>query len=338
MPESNWRTLVLTGAFVCGLVLTRPAAADPLPEEISVATWNIEWFYDHYTGDNYSELAKKLSAPSRAEWDWRRSAVAEAIAKMRPTILCLQEVENQRVLYYLTKELKEKHGLTYRIAYVQGGDHYTEQDVAILYQSGLVAFEQRVQSSEMFSSGDYHNVQKHILARFSWGSGANEQKLLIVNVHLRARPEQAEIRQRQTRLMRTWIEDALRRGENVIALGDFNTEVRVDDTQPTDEMGIIRGLGGEASRQLDDLHAKLPREQRDTHMIQRAFDRILVSPALLKDTPGEQDLVFKSIENLKAVAIIGEQDDDHWNRYYEIEQGERDLSDHWPLKATFDVQ
>lgn len=94
--------------FVCVSWLTsRVSAADPKPEKITVATWNLEWFFDNYQGDNRSDLAKKLSAPTRADWDWRLKHTADVIAKLQPTILCLQEVENQQVVYYLRKNSKK---------------------------------------------------------------------------------------------------------------------------------------------------------------------------------------------------------------------------------------
>ncbi|HEX5103579.1 MAG TPA: hypothetical protein VFV87_07210, partial [Pirellulaceae bacterium] len=84
--------LALLLASWCGAVSV--AAADPLPEKIVVATWNVEWLFDNYTGDNPNELARSQSAPSREAWDWKLAGVAKVIAEIKPTILALQEVEN----------------------------------------------------------------------------------------------------------------------------------------------------------------------------------------------------------------------------------------------------
>ncbi len=40
------------------------APGDEMPDAISVATWNVEWFFDDYHGNNRSDLAKRLSAPT----------------------------------------------------------------------------------------------------------------------------------------------------------------------------------------------------------------------------------------------------------------------------------
>lgn len=325
--------LLLLGSWSA---LAGAARADEIPEKLVVATWNLEWFFDDDQGDNRSDLAKKMSAPSKEEWDWRRQHVAEAIVAMRPDILALQEIENKQVLWDLVNELRNKHQLSYRIAFIEGTDPFTEQDVAILFRGGLVEFSRREQTGEMWDSKDYYNVQKHIIGRFEWGQGAEKESLLLVNVHLRARAQAASIRAKQTKLLRYWIEDALAQSENVMVLGDFNTEETYDGTTAESELGVLRGLAGPAAVQLADVHKYLPENQRVTHMIGKQFDRILVSPAMLVDAPGRPDLVFEKAALRKDVAVRGSgQDEDHWNIYYTIGQDERDLSDHYPVVAEF---
>jgi hypothetical protein len=170
-------------AALLPVLLAVPAWADPPANKLIVATWNVEWFYDNYPGDNYADLAKQQSAPSREDWDWKLAGVARVISEIRPTILALQEIENQRVLFYLTRRLKQEHGLDYTVAYVEGGDFFTEQDVAVLASSGLTGFGVRRQTQEMFETKDFYNVNKHILCEFAWGSGADREELLLCNVH-----------------------------------------------------------------------------------------------------------------------------------------------------------
>ena len=138
--------------FLIVVTLARTICADPPPQKLVVATWNLEWFFDDHTGDNYQDLPKQQSAPSSAEWEWKLTGVAKAIAEIKPTILALQEVENRRVLYYLTRKLKTDYGLDYSVAFIEGDDSFTEQDVAVLAQSGLVGFAFKRQTREMFDS------------------------------------------------------------------------------------------------------------------------------------------------------------------------------------------
>ncbi len=321
-------------AWWCG---GRGAAADELPPRITIGTWNLEWFYDHYRGDNQSDLAKQMSAPSPEEWQWRLETIGQVVAEMNPTILALQEVENRDVVYRLCRHLEERYQLKYRIAFIPGYDFFTEQQVCLIYQSGLVAYTRREQSSEMFASDEYRNVQKHLFADFEWGSGADLQRLKLVNVHFKATPESADIRQRQARLIRHWLEADLAAGVHVVALGDFNSEEFYGREQAGCEMLILRQPTPE-STPLHDLTQFLSPERQFTHMIDRAFDRILVSPNLKEDEPERRDLVFTTIRNYREAVIRGEKDLDHRDVYYQIPQAERDVSDHYPLLAEFVVQ
>lgn len=326
--------------LTCGFFMLLPAVvlADEKPTELILATWNLEWFFDDYQGDNASDLAKKMSAPDRSEWNWKRDGVAAAIAQIQPTIIALQEVESRRVAWYLTRQLQQAHGLKYRIAFVEGTDTFTEQDVVILFQSGLVSFGRREQSSEMFNSKQYYNLSKHLITRFEWGKGKEKESLLLLNVHLRARAEIAPLRQRQCRLIRHWTREAILHGENVVVLGDINTETAFSETPPDSDIGILRGLGTpNLMDDLFDLHKFLPAKERASHLLPgKQFDRILVSQPLLENQDGKQDLVFQSMKRRKDLSVRGQQaDKDHWNIYYQIPQAERDLSDHYPLVARF---
>ena len=97
--------------LICCLMLSASTVyATEKPKSISIATWNVEWFFDTYTGDNRSDLSKKLSAPSEKDWAWKVDNVARVIAEMNPTILALQEIENRQVVRQLTKRLKDQYG------------------------------------------------------------------------------------------------------------------------------------------------------------------------------------------------------------------------------------
>ncbi len=310
-------------------------------DDLTVATWNLEWFFDEYQGDNYSRLAKEQSAPDRHQWEWKRNGVAAAIAELRPDILALQEVENQRVLFYLQQRLKSEHHLNYKIAFVGGTDYFTEQDVALLYQDGLVEYGRHEISAAMRDSKEYYSVAKHLFARFQWGTGASSRSLWLVTAHLRAMEKGDGIRRRQARSLRRWIDEMRQREENVIVLGDLNTEQPVERPEPTSEMGILLGLATpDTDDDLIDLHSRIPSAARQTHLLTgKRFDRVLVSQSLMKDEPGKKDLVFRAARVRSDVVIRGQhQDTDHWNKYYKIPERERDLSDHYPVVAVFSIK
>jgi endonuclease/exonuclease/phosphatase family metal-dependent hydrolase len=316
-------------------------ANDPPPKTLRIATWNVEWLFDNYQGDNTSDLAKQQSAPSKEQWDWKVDALANSIANLKPSIIALQEIENRKVLEDIIQVLKQKHNLTYRVAFIEGFDKATEQDVGILFRDGLVEFSRLEQSGPMFRSKQYYNLSKHICARFRWGEGDNVEELYLIALHLRARPEESETRIKQSKLIRHWLKDLARITPNLIILGDLNTEEKAGSVAENSDLGIL--LGGASTKDddnLTDLLEKAPNDQRKTHLLLDAqFDRILASPSLMTNDNGRNDLVFRSIEVRPDLVIRGQGIDtreQHWENYWNVATEERDLSDHYPVLAEFE--
>ena len=308
-------------------------------EVVSVATWNLEWFFDADPSDNQSDIARQRSSPSPKEWRWKLDRVASVIARLKPTILGLQEVEDRDALRELTNELKNRHKLNYRIAFIEGWDMYTQQDVAFIYRGGLVEYSRKEQTQEMFQSKNYYNVHKHLFARFEWGTGKHREQLLIANVHLRASAEKHDIREKQCRLIRAWIEDEIKAGINVIVLGDLNTEELCGKIHPASDLAILLGSDTKsADDDLIDTHLQLKADYRDTHLGGRQFDRILISRSLVDDQRKKKDLSFSQIGNFKELVIVGERDFNHFDDYCKIPQDQRDISDHFPIMIEFQIK
>ncbi len=336
-------------AFVIALgfysLATTKSCEGQEPEKLTIMTWNLEWFYDEHEGDNFSKLAKEKTAPSRDDWNWHRDAIGESIRKSKPTILALQEIENRRVLWYLSRSMQGNHQLKYSELSYESEDHFTEQNVGIMFRDPVVAVstQQFFQTPQQRLDKQYFGVPKHLLATFEFpiGNGKTEQ-VTVMNLHLRSRPEGAELRRRQARLIRLWISDLIRQKKNVIVLGDTNTEQRGSKAKQDTELQILCGKDTpETDDDLIDLHWKLPPKERRTHLLpDREFDRILVSQSLLDDTPGEPDLIFESISVMPELAIQGKRDtpEQHWDNYWSTSPDERDFSDHYPVQATFVVQ
>jgi endonuclease/exonuclease/phosphatase family metal-dependent hydrolase len=316
------------------------AQADPRPDQVVICTWNVEWMFDDYDGDNYANLAKKMKAPSRADWDWKLAGVEKVVRAIRPTILALQEVENQRVLFYLNQRFRNDPDLKYRIAFVEGSDYFTEQDVGLMSLSGLTSFGRREQSKEEFEDKRHLNVTKHIFATYEWGSGPDRERLTLCNMHLRARGDAAHLRVRQANLIRTWIKELLQRGENVVLVGDMNTDEFATSPTPDGDIGTLRGLNTpETDDDLFDTLVELKDPERHTHLNGQQYDRILLSKSLMEDDPTRKDLCFKSVTIRRDLVIRGkEQDKDHMDIFWTIPEPERDISDHYPVVVTLDYK
>ena len=305
-------------------------------------TWNLEWFYDDESGDNYSKLAKEQSAPSRSDWNWKRDGVAEAIAETQPDVVAVQEVENRRVLWYLSRAIQREHQQDYTELSLEGRDFFTEQDVGYLFRRGTTDFRTqglRNLSRTQREDDRFADLSKHMMVQFETSSDGSVETVWMLNVHLRAREEAAELRKAQARTMHSWVRELIRSGENVVVLGDFNTEDRNDELPPSSDVGIAAGLSTpDPADDLVDVSLTVDDENRNTHVLpDRRFDRVLVSRSLLQDDPGRRDLVFESFIVRPDLAIRGDADtpDDHWDDYWTRDARQRDLSDHYPVLVDF---
>lgn len=336
-------------AFVRLRRMTAPAVADPttspspaaltpadaaLAGRLRLATWNLEWFFDLDPSDNIRPLPKSKAAPSAADYRWKRDALADAINDLRPDILAVQEIENEKVMKGLARALRTRHNLGYTVAFVQGGDTQTEQDVAFLVREGLAAQAYRWEFPGELGS-DYKNLSKHRMLEVDLGG----ETLYLLNIHLVASTGAAE-RQRQARTVRYWLGDLIAQGRVVVVMGDTNSGLRVNETTPGSEIGIVRGFQTPTtSDDLDDLSRGLPAGERRTHLNGKEYDRVLVSPSLQQDASGRPDLVFERIDRREDACIRGQgQDSGHGDGYWSIPEAERDISDHYPLVVEFAVR
>lgn len=324
-------------ALLLFLSSLHPTKGQELPKAITVATWNLEWFFDNVTNDNADGLPTDLSAPSKAEWEWKLGKVANVIGELHPTIIALQEVEDREAVFELCKKIQQTHNLRYRYAFVGGYEFATEQDVAILYLDRcIVEYGRKEQTGDMYDTKEFYNLGKHMFARFQWGEGESRQELLIFNVHLRASAEREDIRKRQCGLVRHWIEDAIANGENVMVLGDFNTEHGAGNAPGDSDVAVMMGEATpDRDDDLVDLNTQLPVAGRDTHITGKQFDRIFVSDSVIDNEKRTKDLVFSRIICRKDLVVVGEKDRNRFDGIYKIPQHERDVSDHYPVIAEF---
>lgn len=309
---------------------------DPAPPKLNVMTWNVEWMFDDNPSDNRSDLAREQSSPSKEYWQWKVSAVANAISKCGASIVALQEIEGDQTLADIAAALRASHNVSYRYVFIQGSDRFTEQDVGLLYRSGLVEYRRHEQSREMFESERYYNLSKHLVGVFQWKNVASP--LTVMTAHFRATEEAEALRVRQARLARFWLAPHLDKGGDVILLGDLNTERWVGDE--SFEMAVLTRGDGTDSKDtpLVDLLKHAAPESRRTHLIlDDQFDRILASPSMTVDDPANQDWVFEKIVTRPDLVIRGAGADGkaHWDQRLTMPTLELDVSDHYPVVATF---
>lgn len=333
-------------SYVCCLVLgslSSPVASAGEPA-FSVMSWNLEWFFDDSKQGNLSALAKEKSAPNRESWDWRRDAVAASIAEVRPSIVALQEIEGPQVLWYLARAIDREHALTYADHAIEGNDRYTEQDVGLLTTrpAEVVSLLTGSLTERMRREGVYAPVPKHLAAIMEIPVNGQTETILVVNLHLRSGAAEADTRAMQAASVNRWIALWQSPTTHLIVLGDFNTDASAGRIPAGSEMSafITRGTTDPAD-DLVDLLERVPNAGRQTHMIRgKQFDRILVSQSLVDDDPDRLDLCLRSVVVRPDLSIRGGVDvvDQHWNHYWDIDAASRDLSDHYPLIAEFEIR
>jgi endonuclease/exonuclease/phosphatase family metal-dependent hydrolase len=289
-------------------------------EDVRIAAWNIKFFFDNDTSDNHSELAHEMSAPSAAEWQWRLSAVTDAIAAIHPAIMAFEEIENAKVMNEVVQKLHD-NGQEYHLSFVQGNDSVTEQDVAFLVADGIPFTSDRIEFTH-HGEAQYKDLSKHQLLT----AEIDGVPVSLLAIHLNTN---ANDRLRQARTLRGWVDD-LGPDSNVLVLGDTNVNTSYANTTANSDIGRIRGLTTSTpTDDLTDLHEFLTPQKRKTWADQRELDRILVSKSLMADGG---PIKFSSIDTRRDLVVRGsEVDHANWAK----PQAERDLSDHFPLVATF---
>ncbi len=324
-----------------GATSTVASATEP---GFTVMSWNLEWFFDDSKQGNYSELAKEKSAPTRGLWNWRRDAVAASIAEVKPAIVALQEIEGPRVLWYLSRALDREHALKYEEHAIQGNDHYTEQDVGLLTTgpAEVLSLMRGDVTQRMRREGIYGSVPKHVAAIVEVPVAGETETILVVNTHLRSGVASTQRRAKQAASLNRWIRLWEQPSMHIIVLGDLNTETTVGRIAAGSEVSVLMTRGtADPSDDLVDLLERVPPTDRQTHLLAgKQFDRILVSRSLVEDEPDRSDLCLRSVVVRPDLSIRGGADepDEHWNHYWEIDAASRDLSDHYPLIAEFEIR
>ncbi len=316
-------------------------AAEPV---FTVMTWNLEWFFDDSKQGNFSDLAQEKSAPTRGMWNWRRDAVAAAIASERPSIVALQEVEGPRVLWYLARALDREHALKYEDYAIEGNDRYTEQDVGLLTKAPaeVLSLMMGDVTERMRRTQRYASVPKHLAAIVEVVVDGETETTLVVNVHLRSGVTGDQLRAKQAESLNRWIQLWQQPTTHLILLGDFNSDSTAGDVDAESELAVLLSRGtSDPSDDLVDLLEWVPVTARQTHLLPgKQFDRILVSRSLVEDEPGRLDLCLRGVAVRPELSIRGGPDaaDEHWNHYWEIDSASRDLSDHYPFIAEFEIR
>jgi endonuclease/exonuclease/phosphatase family metal-dependent hydrolase len=187
---------LVLGLILCGI----PVAASAAPDTLTVVTLNL-WHDSH-------------------EWPKRLNVILAELRRIRPDVLCLQEVLQNPELRNQAETLGDSLGYHVRFASVDGADRPKRYGNAILTPHEVLASGER----NLEPVDDYRAVA-HL--RFAWRG----REVDAYSTHLHHTAEGGAIRAKQIRHLVAFVDSTRGKGPTVLA-GDFNTELGTPEMTP----------------------------------------------------------------------------------------------------------
>ncbi len=283
--KSVFAVLVMFCLMLCSL---GPAGADV---EIDIFLLNAEFFFD--SEEPHGEVVgKSVPAPTAAQYEAKAKTIAELIDTHKADIVGLVEVENRAVLEKVKSYLADPG--EWEIAFDEGRDTYTGQDVAILTKFRIVPGSVTNFPDERevyFVDGQERDVNPSKILGVELKVDNQPFYILITHLISRRNPRDAK-RLAQATVVRRQAVKGLMEDKNVIVMGDMN------DTPGTPVINRLRGfddiwgdfLQTASGVEMDDRYTYIYEDQKNL------LDHILISPSLRDE--------FRSVEKAKRCEII----------------------------------
>lgn len=253
--------------------------------ELVVAQWNVENLFDteddpENKGDD-SFLPGGWQGWTEVRYQVKLDHLAEVIAAMDADVLCLQEVENRRVLDDLTERLTTGHDLEYEYVIHREGPDHRGIDVAVLSMIPATATRwiAPVKRQREILIAEFSPAASRLVILVNhWKSRWGPAKRATAMRLEQARAARAEV----TRLL---VKDA---AAAVMVVGDFNDDVDGpslrEALQSTSRLSDV--LKDESGNLLYNLHGTLAEASRGTFFYGRkatwsSFDSMSVSRSMI---------------------------------------------------------
>jgi endonuclease/exonuclease/phosphatase family metal-dependent hydrolase len=185
----------------CGSSIASAASVVP-PDTLTVVTLNL-WH-------------------DQRDWPKRLGVILAELRRIRPDVLCLQEVLQHPGLRNQAETLADSLGYDLRFASVDGPERAKRYGNAVLTPHRVVASGER----DLDPADDYRAVA-HV--RFEWRGRVVD----AYSTHLHHTPEGGAIRARQVRHLVAWVDSTRGDGPTVLA-GDFNCEPGTPELEPVE--------------------------------------------------------------------------------------------------------
>jgi len=185
---------------MASLLTMLPVTASARPDTLTVVTLNL-WHDQH-------------------EWPKRLDVIVRELRRIRPDVLCLQEVLQNPNLPNQATTLGDSLGCHVQFASVDGPERPKRYGNAILTPHPVVTSGER----NLEPSNDYRAVA-HV--RFEWKGHTID----AYSTHLHHTPEGGAIRATQIRHLLAYVDSTRGKGAVVLA-GDFNAELGTPEMKP----------------------------------------------------------------------------------------------------------
>ena len=268
--------------------------------EIDIFLLNTEFFFDSEEPHG-QVVGKSVPVPTAEQYEAKARTIAELIDTHGVNIVGLVEVENRAVLEKVKSYLADPDD--WQIAFDEGRDTYTGQDVAILTKFRVVPGSETnfPEEREVFFVDDQErdvNPSKILGVELK----IDNQPFYVLITHLISRRSSNDAKRlAQATVVRRQAVKGMMEGKNVIVMGDMN------DTPATPVINLLRGfddIWGDFLQTANTVEA----DNRYTYIYngqKNLLDHILLSPSLRNE--------FRHVEEGKRCEIIdvGELSDHH---------------------------
>jgi endonuclease/exonuclease/phosphatase family metal-dependent hydrolase len=206
------------------------------------------------------------------DWPRRLNVIVAEMRRLRPDVLCLQEVLQNPDLRNQAETLADSLGCSLHFASVDGPESPKRYGNAVLTPHPVLA----AGASPLQPADDYR-VVAHL--RLAWRG----REVDAYSTHLHHTPQGGSIRALQIRHLLAWVDSTRGRGPLVLA-GDFNCELG------SPEMNLV------TARHLDAFQALHPRASRN--------EAATFNPRFGPD-PGAIDHIFVERKSMSRLTPVG---------------------------------
>ena len=278
---------IVTLTFV--LCLIGGAIADV---EINIFLLNTEFFFDS-AEPHGKVVGESLPVPTAEQYEAKAKAIAGLIDAHQANVVGLVEVENQAVVEKVKSYLESPDD--WKIAFDEGRDAYTGQDVAILTKfkiapGSVTNFPE--EREVFFVKDEERDVNPSKILGVELKIAGEPFYILIAHLISRRNPANDPERLAQANVLRRQAVKAMIDEKNVIVMGDMN------DTPGTSVIKRLRGFDDIWADLIQTANAVEP-DERYTYIHEgqkNLLDHVLISPSLRNE--------FRSVEPEKWCEII----------------------------------